>query len=260
MGRRAAARGESAEPAAEADVLRALALAAALLAAWITGLLSGLLAGFGIVVCLVAAAAAGYAVWQGEQALRCRIGEERQRLGKIRAAQENRLYAWQEEHARRFHEWQERRAAYDRQLQWYTVSLPGDVQRVDVAGGTLSGWSALTTLIGASRLSAGGEVTVIDLSEGAAAADLISVARRSGIDPLVWVLPVDLPRLDVAAGLGREELADVLSLVVNVSEEHAHHAGPVLRQRDTRARPRCVRRAGDDRPDQRRATGACPGG
>jgi hypothetical protein len=199
----------------------ALVLAAALLATWITGLLSGLLAGFGIVICLVGAAAAGYALWQGEQALRARIGGERQRLGKIRAEQESRLRAWQEEHARRFHEWRERRAAYERQLQWYAVSLPGDVERVDVAGGTLAGWSALTTLIGVSRLSAGGEVTVIDLSEGAAAADLISVARRSDIDPLVWVLPVDLPRLDVGTGLGREELADVLSLVVNVSEEHA---------------------------------------
>jgi len=199
----------------------AFVLAAGLLAAWITGLLGGLLAGFGIVICLIGAAAAGYAIWQGEQVLRSRIGEERRRLGRIRAEQENRLHAWQEEHARRFHEWRERRAAYDRQLQWYAVSLPGGAERVDVAGGTLAGWSALATLIGGSRLSAGGEATVVDLSEGAAAADLISVAQRSGIDPLVWVLPADLPRLDVAAGLGCAELADVLSLVVNVSEEHA---------------------------------------
>ncbi len=48
----------------------AVVLAAGLLAAWVTGLLRGLLAGFGIVICLVGAAAAGYAAWQGEQALR----------------------------------------------------------------------------------------------------------------------------------------------------------------------------------------------
>ena len=238
----------------------AFVLAAALLAAWITGLLNGLLAGFGIIICLIAAVLAGYATWQGEQALRSRIGEERQRLGKIRAEQETRLYAWQAEHARRFHEWRERRAAYDRQFQWYAVSLPGDVERVDVAGGTLSGWSALSTLIGASRLSAGGEVTVIDLSEGAAAADLVSVAQRSGIDPLVWVLPVDLPRLDVGTDLGCEELADVLAMVVNVSEEHAEHARPVLRQRDSGARAQGVRRAGDDRAGQCGAAGARAGG
>ena len=199
----------------------ALVFAAALFAAWITGLLGGLIAGFGIIICLLGAILSGYAIWQGEQALQSRIGEERQRLGKIRAEQENRLFAWQAEHARQFHEWQARRAEYDRQLEWYAVSLPVDIERVDVAGGTLSGWSALSTMIGTARLSAGGEVTVIDLSEGAAAADLISVAQRSGIDPLVWLLPVDLPRLDIAAGLSKEELADVLSLVVNVSEEHA---------------------------------------
>jgi hypothetical protein len=199
----------------------AVVAAAGLLAAWITGLLPGPLAGFGIAICLIGAVAAGYATWQGEQALRSRIADERRRLGMIRAEQETRLRARQEDHARRFHEWQARRNAYDRQLQWYAVSLPADVERLDVAGGTLAGWSALSTLIGAARLGAGGEVTIVDLSEGAAAADLISVARRSGIDPLVWVLPVDLPRLDVAAELGCEELADVLAMVVNVSEEHA---------------------------------------
>src|SRR5260370_1050884 len=75
--------------------------------------------------------------------------------------------------------------------------------------------------IGGPGLSGGGEATVVDLAEGAAAAGLSPAAQRSGIDPLVWVLPADLPRLDVAAGLGCAELADVLSLVVNVSEEHA---------------------------------------
>ena len=43
------------------------------------------------------------------------------------------------------------------------VSLPGQIDRVDLAGGTLSGWSALLTMIAAPRLSAGGEVTVLDL-------------------------------------------------------------------------------------------------
>ena len=199
----------------------ALAFAAALLAAWITGLLGGPLAGLGVMVCLVAATLSGYALWQGEQALKSRVDEERQRLGKIRSEQENRLFAWQAEHKRRFHEWEERRAAYDRQLQWYAVSLPDAVDRVDVAGGTLASWSALATVIGASRLSAGGEVTLVDLSEGATAADLVSAAQRCGIDPLVWVLPVDLPRVDLGTGLRKEELADVLSLVVSVTEEHA---------------------------------------
>jgi hypothetical protein len=199
----------------------AVAAGALFTALWITGLLAPLLAGLGVVICVFGAGISGYAIWQGEQALRARVLEEKQRLEKIRARQESRLFAWQEEHARRFREWEERRAAYEGQAQWYAVSLPGDIDRVDVAGGTLSGWSALSTVIGASRLATGGEVTVVDLSEGAAALDLVSIARRWGIGPAVWVLPTDLPRLELGTGLGKEELADLLSLVVSVSEEHA---------------------------------------
>lgn len=199
----------------------AVAFAGLFIALGVTGVLSALLAGLCIVVCAFGAVLSGYAIWQGEQALRARVAEEKQRLEKIRAQQESRLFAWQEEHARRFRDWQERRAAFERQAHWYAVSLPGDIDRVDVAGGTVSGWSALSTVVGASRLSAGGEVTVVDLSEGVAALDLVSVAQRSGIEPVVWMLPMDLPRLEMGTGLGKEELADVLSLVVSVSEDHA---------------------------------------
>ena len=68
---------------------------------------------------------------------------------------------------------------------------------MDVAGGTLAGWSALLTMIAAPRLAAGGEVTVLDLTEGGVATDLLAVARRSGIAPVVWVLPADLPQLEL---------------------------------------------------------------
>jgi hypothetical protein len=197
----------------------AVALAALLLAAWAAGWLNAALAWLGAFACLLCAGFAAYGVWQGEQALRARVEEERGRLGKIRTEQENRLYAWQSEHARRFQDWQDRRSAFDRQAQWYAVSLPEDVDRVDLAGGTLSGWSAMFTVVGASRLTAGGDLTVVDLSEGAVAGDLIAVARQAGVDPLVWVLPTDLSRLDLGLGLSREALADVLSLVVSVSEE-----------------------------------------
>ncbi|MFD2356062.1 hypothetical protein ACFSTC_52590 [Nonomuraea ferruginea] len=61
---------------------------------------------------------------------------------------------------------------------------------------------------------------MLDLSEGAIAKDLIELARKGGDDPLVWVLPVDLPRLDLGATLKPEAFADVLAHVVSVSEEH----------------------------------------
>ena len=109
--------------------------------------------------------------------------------------------------------------AYEHQKRWYAVCVPDGVHRVDIAGGTLSGWSAMLTTAGAHRLAAGGEVTVLDLTEGSVALDLIGFARASGVDPLVWVLPDDLPRLDLGTGLGRDALADLLSLTASVTEE-----------------------------------------
>ena len=194
-----------------------LAVTAIVLAA--AGVLGVLLAGLGVICCVLVAAVSGYAIWQGERALRGRLAEERDRVGKIRAAQQSQLFAWQAEHAARVREWQALRVAYDRQKRWYAVCAPGGVHRVDVAGGTLSGWSAMLATAGAYRLAAGGEVTVVDLTEGSVALDLLAFARSSDIDPLVWVLPEDLPRLDLGAGLSQHALADMLSLVASVSDQ-----------------------------------------
>jgi hypothetical protein len=198
-----------------------------------------------IAVCVIAGGLGGYAIWQGQRALRARIAAEGVRVDRFRTEQESRLFAWQAEHARQVTEWQRRRHAYDNQKYWYGVSLPTGIDRVDVAGGTLSGWSALVTMTAAHRLAAGGEVTVVDLTGGAIAADLIAVASgsapaasgsapaasglapaasglapaASGLAPAVWVLPHDLARLDVASSLRPDELADVLALAVSVAEE-----------------------------------------
>jgi len=195
----------------------AVAGVAVLLAA--VGVIDVLVAGLGVICCALIAAVSGYAIWQGERALRSRLADERTRVGRIRAAQESQLFAWQAEHAARVRQWQALRVAYEHQKRWYAVCAPSGVHRVDVAGGTLSGWSAMLATAGAHRLAAGGEVTVLDLTEGSVALDLIGFARTSGIDPLVWVLPDDLPRLDLSTGLGPAALADVLSLVVSVSDE-----------------------------------------
>jgi hypothetical protein len=197
----------------------AVVLAVAAIALAAAGVLGVLLAGLGVICCVLVAAVSGYAIWQGERALRSRLADERDRVGKIRAAQQSRLFAWQAEHAARVRQWQALKAAYDRQKRWYAVCAPGAVHRVDVAGGTLSGWSAMLATAGAYRLAAGGEVTVLDLTEGSVALDLIGFARSSDIDPLVWVLPEDLPRLDLGAGLSQHALADMLSLVASVSDD-----------------------------------------
>ncbi len=206
--------------------LKAAAIAAGagivlLVPLWALGVVGGLVVGLGLVILLAVGGLAGYALWQGEQALRSRLTEEETRLDRIRAEQGRKLRVAQEEHARQHQAWQSRKTAHDRQLTWYAVTVPDDADRIDVAGGTLAGWSALATMIGATRLNAGAQLTVVDLSEGAVAADLVELARRAGSEPLVWTLPDDVPRLDLGAGLTKESLADVLSLVVSVSEEQS---------------------------------------
>ena len=197
----------------------AVAVAVLAVAGGLAGWVNSLLAGFGVIAGLLVAAVSGYALWQGARALRTRLADEQSRVGRLREAQESQLFAWQAAHATRVREWQARRIAYEHQKRWYAVNLPGGIHRVDVAGGTLSGWSAMLTTAAAHRLAAGGEVTVLDLSEGSVALDLLGYARSTGLQPLVWVLPEDLPRLDLGTGLSAAGLADVLSLVVSVTED-----------------------------------------
>ncbi|WP_157254760.1 hypothetical protein [Nonomuraea typhae] len=178
---------------------------------------------FALIAFVAAGGVAGicsYALLQGDRAVRYRVLEQQARFDRVRQERDRELFKAQEEHAQRYREWQEVKDRHDRQVNWYAVAVPDEIDRIDVAGGTLPGWSALITLLGATRLYSGGHLTVLDLSEGAIAKDLIELARRGGDDPLVWVLPVDLPRLDLGATLKPEAFADVLAHVVSVSEEH----------------------------------------
>ncbi|MFD0887609.1 hypothetical protein ACFQ08_23970, partial [Streptosporangium algeriense] len=196
------------------------ALAILILVLGVTELLRWSFAAAGLVASGGIAVFCSYAIRQGNRAVRHRI-RERQAVGdRQREERDRELFQAQEEHAARYREWAERKERHDRQLTWYAVTVPDEIDRIDVAGGTLPGWSALITLLGATRLYSGGHLTVLDLSEGAIAKDLIELARRGGDDPLVWVLPGDLPRLDLGATLPPEAFADVLAHVVSVSEEH----------------------------------------
>ncbi|WP_433499505.1 hypothetical protein ACQP1K_03950 [Sphaerimonospora sp. CA-214678] len=166
-----------------------------------------------------------YAIRQGNRTVDARVSQRRELARREQERRRREIARAQEEHAARYRDWAEKKNRFDRQLTWYAVAVPDEIDRVDVAGGTLPGWSALITLIGATRLYSGGHLTVLDLSEGAIAKDLIELARRGGDDPLVWVLPVDLPRLDLGATLKPEAFADVLAHVVSVSEETSRDIG-----------------------------------
>ena len=194
------------------------ALAVIALVLWRAGLLNVALTGLLVICCLIAGARCWRALRAGERDLQSSLRAEQLRVETIRDAQQRRLAGWQETPARQVREWQSRRAAFDRQRHWYAVSLPAGIDRIDVAGGTLAGWSAMLTMIAAPRLDAGGEVTVLDLTEGGVARDLIAAAGKSGIEPLVWVLPGDLPRLDLGSGLDTDALADLLATTASVAD------------------------------------------
>ena len=170
------------------------------------------------------AADAGRRIWQGERAFAAALREERQRVALFREVQLREIAARQQQYAHLHRTWQRRTVASWRQPQWRPVTLPAAVGRVDVAGGTLAGWSALLTTIAVPRLAAGGQVTVLDLTEGGVAADLIAVAGHLDIDPAVWVLPADLASLQLGADLSREVFADLLAMTVHAADGHADTA------------------------------------
>ncbi|MQY04434.1 hypothetical protein ACRB68_24880 [Actinomadura sp. RB68] len=187
----------------------------------VAGVLPWSFALVGLLACAIVAGIAGSAVWRDERGVRARLAAERAQAARDRAERARAHAAAAAAHAAALREWERRRAAYESQREWYPVAVPPGVDRVDVVGGTLAGWSAAVTTMGAARLAAGARLTVIDLSEGAVAHDLLRLAADRGDDPLVWVLPADLPRLDATRGLGPEALADVLSLVVSAGEEQS---------------------------------------
>jgi hypothetical protein len=207
---------------AKAAAVAAGTLAVLLAVCATIGWLPALLAVPGAAACLAAAAVRGAAVWRGERVLRGRVAAEQVRVDRLRADQEGRQHRDQARHVHAVSQWERQRSAFADQKRWYAVPVPGGIDRVDVAGGTLAGWSAMLTMTAAYQLAGGGEVTVVDLSGGAVAADLAGLCEAvGGMRPAVWVLPDDLPRLDLAARLSPGELADVLALSVSVAEEHS---------------------------------------
>ncbi|HEX3753234.1 MAG TPA: hypothetical protein VHW06_21885, partial [Streptosporangiaceae bacterium] len=204
-------------------------VAAGLAALGVLGLLNPGLTSVGMLAGLTAAVLSAREIRGSEQLMRARVAGEQRRVAKIATLQEARLFEWQAQHAAQTRDWQARRAAYEHQKQWYAVALECDVDRIDVAGGTLPGWSALLTMMALPRLQAGGEVTVIDLTEAPVAHDLLAVVAPADLAPLVWVLPGDLPRLDLGAGLEPAALADLLTQVAAEPPDNGHPAGTRFR-------------------------------
>jgi hypothetical protein len=187
------------------------------------GLLNPALTGLAAAAAAAAGVRSGQARWRSRRDLRVTVEAESRRVAAVRAVQERQHAGSQQEHAAWSRAWQAGEQAFARQPQWHPVALPAGIQRIDVAGGTLAGWSALLTMLAVPRLDAGGEVTVLDLSEGAVARDLVAVADGQELDPLVWLLPGDLPRFDLGVGLPAAMLADVLAETASAATAREGH-------------------------------------
>ncbi|HTT55168.1 MAG TPA: hypothetical protein VMH35_27580 [Streptosporangiaceae bacterium] len=222
-----------------------LALAGLTAGLGVPGVLNPALTAVGLTGFGALAAWCARGVWRGRLDLHARVDREEQRVARARAVQRHRLHGWQQEHAIAFRDWQARGQAFQAQAHWHGVALPAEIDRVDVAGGTQAGWSALLTMLAGLRLAAGGEVTVLDLAHGAAAQDLLAIARGTGTDPLVWVLPADLPRFELGRGLPRHALADVLAVAASAGGDPASPPDPAGLAQDTAVLERVATILGD---------------
>ncbi|MHB1597202.1 MAG: hypothetical protein ACYCU3_23880, partial [Streptosporangiaceae bacterium] len=190
------------------------------------GVISPALAGCALLACGGWAARCAALIWLGRRHTARIISAEEQRMAGLRADYDRRAEARRRRDAADLRSWRQRAAAFERRPAWQPVSLPADLDRIDVAGGTAAGWAAMITTFAAPRLAAGGEVTVLDLTEQAVTADLVAVAGRIGLRPLVLVLPGDLPRLDLGAGLAPPARAEVLALAAGASQMMDQADGP----------------------------------
>ncbi|GAA3728198.1 hypothetical protein HDA32_000225 [Spinactinospora alkalitolerans] len=219
----------AAQRRSEADLNRPLVIVLVALAAiavlfvllWPARILPGLFSLVGCLACLLVAVPVLFALMQGRQAVGERLEREERRLEEARAEQERLLRERQEEHARRHTEWQARKRAHEAQPRWYGVTVPPGIATVAVAGGTDAGWSAVLTTIGAARLRDGGDLTIVDLSGRAVAGDLVSLAQRCGVAPRVWVLPADLPRMNLGLNLDGSDRATILASTVLATDPRA---------------------------------------
>ncbi|WP_053616773.1 hypothetical protein [Nocardiopsis sp. NRRL B-16309] len=180
---------------------------------WSARVLPGSLALGGVLACAAVAAPISFALMQSRLVIAERLERAKERLAAEREERDRALREQQEAHARAYGEWQAAARAFEAQPRWYGVTVPSGVGSVVVTGGTDTGWSALLTTVGISRLREGGDLTVIDLTGHAVARELVHLARRCAVAPRRWVLPADLPRMTLGTNLDAGQRARVLSAV-----------------------------------------------
>lgn len=163
------------------------------------------------------------------------VRREQARLDTDHAAAQRAFENEKAGHEARIDEYRREKEAFDSQWQWWAIAPGTDLSRIDVLGGASSGWSAdqgapagwdamLTTYCG-TRVEAGAEVTVIDLTGAAVAQSALDLFEAGGVARAAYLLPRELPLVHLGANLPKELLHEVLSNVVHVAEETGTLAG-----------------------------------
>ena len=102
--------------------------------------------------------------------------------------------------------------------QWESAPgfVPFDVARprVDVIGGTPTGWAALLTTFAGRELDGGRRVQVLDLTATNTAARLAAAAAERGVAVTTCVLPEQLAELEFAADLDADDVRHVVEHVL----------------------------------------------
>ncbi|MEV4279015.1 hypothetical protein [Actinoplanes xinjiangensis] len=103
---------------------------------------------------------------------------------------------------------QRRVASADR---WFPIMPEVTPSRIDVFGGTAEGRAAFLLTLGAGLLAKGTGLTVVDLSERAAADPLLQLARSAGFPYQEVNLPADLHRAGLLDGMAADDVAELIA-------------------------------------------------
>ena len=93
---------------------------------------------------------------------------------------------------------------------WVPVA-PATRERVDLYGGSAAGWRAALLAMGSSLMSAGGRLTVVDLTQDGVAEPLRQLAGQYGAPIQTTTVPDRDRSLNLLAGLGPEEVGVVVA-------------------------------------------------